>query len=187
MILVTGFMPFGGHAANPSEALVRRLEGLPGIAAAVLPVAWDEVETAIAGLIARHRPAAVLSFGLSASADRILVERVALNLDDAHLPDAAGEVRRGCPIAPDGPAAYWSGLPVDRMVDALAGAAIPAAASAHAGTYVCNHLFYTLRHRHPALPAGFVHVPPEAPGPDVALLERAAHLLIEVAREAAGR
>lgn len=95
MILVTGFRPFGGHAANPTEALMGHLSGLPGVAAAVLPVAWRGVEAAFADLVAHHRPAAVLSFGLSAAAESIRVERVALNLDDAPLPDDAGEVRRG--------------------------------------------------------------------------------------------
>lgn len=187
MILVTGFRPFGGHAVNPTQGLMGRLEGVPGVAAAVLPVEWEGVETAFAGLVARHRPAAVLSFGLSAPADRIQVERFALNLDDAALPDASGEVRRGRPIAGEGPAAYRSGLPVEAMVDALAAAGIPAAASAHAGTYVCNHLFYVARHRFPALPAGFVHVPQEAPGEGGASLERAARILIEVARKVAPR
>jgi pyroglutamyl-peptidase len=160
MILVTGFESFLSHETNPTAWLVDRLAGAPGIAAAVLPVTWEGSVARFAELVARHRPRAAVAFGLAFATDRIQVERVALNLDQAEGPDNAGEIRRGIEIAPGAPAGLWSRLPVDAIVDDLAEAGLPAAASAHAGAYVCNHLFFSARWRWPELPMGFVHVPP---------------------------
>lgn len=191
MILVTGFGAFGANAVNPTEPLMHRLEGRPGIATGVLPVTWDGSVAAFLDLVERHRPAAALSFGLAAGSSRIRVERVALNLDDAELPDTAGEPRGGRRIVEDGPVGHWAGLPVDTMVAALRAAGLPAEPSAHAGAYVCNHLFFSVRHRLPGLPMSFVHVPPLAgtggPGLDLDALVRAADVLIGVARTAAAR
>ena len=193
MILVTGFEAFAEHEANPTAWLVDRLAGTPGVAAAVLPVTWEGSVARFAELVDRHRPAASVAFGLSFAAESVAVERVALNLDDSTRPDNAGELRRGARIDEHAPAALWSGLPVDAVVAALAAAGLPATASAHAGTYVCNHLFFEARRRWPGLPAGFVHVPPfpEAvaglPGraglrPED--LERAARIVVAVVRDA---
>jgi pyroglutamyl-peptidase len=80
------------------------------------------------------------------------------------VPDNAGMLRRGLRIVEDGPVGYWSTLPVDRLIEALGEAGLPVDASGHAGGYVCNHLFYGVRHalerRGRPLPMGFVHVPP---------------------------
>ncbi|WP_207480593.1 pyroglutamyl-peptidase I family protein [Arenibaculum pallidiluteum] len=193
MILVTGFEAFAEHAANPTSWLIGRLAGTPGIAAAVLPVTWEGSVARLAELVELHRPRAVVSFGLSFSTDRIAVERVALNLDESDRPDNSGEFRRGRMIAPEAPAALWSTLPVEAIVDSLAAAELPAGASAHAGTYVCNHLFFSARRRWPDLPVGFVHVPPfpdavaglpGRAGLDAAALERGARLVVAVVRDA---
>lgn len=184
-VLVTGFEPFGDNAGNPSALLARMAGDEPGVVGAVLPVTWDGAVAGFAGLVERHRPAAALAFGLAAGTDRIRVERVALNLDDAEAPDNGGEVRRGRRIVEDGPVGHWAGLPVDAMVDALRAAGLPAGPSAHAGAYVCNHLFFSARHRWPGLPAAFVHLPPPAAAgltPDG--LRLAARVLIGVARAA---
>lgn len=165
-LLLTGFAAFGPHDTNPTAHLMARLNGTRGLVTAVLPVEYDAAATVLADRITRHRPAAVIAFGLAFSAEHILIERVALNLDDAPYPDNAGVSRNGSHIVPDGPVGYWSTLPVEALLAGLAAAGLPVAASSHAGGYVCNHLFYRTRHHIESLgldlPMGFVHVPPLA-------------------------
>lgn len=184
-VLVTGFGPFGDNTDNPSALLAHAVRDEPGVVGAVLPVTWDGAVAGFADLVERHRPAAALAFGLAAGIDRIRVERVALNLDDSEAPDNGGEVRRGRRIAEDGPVGHWAGLPVDAMVDALRAAGLPAGPSAHAGAYVCNHLFFSARHRWPGLPMTFIHLPPLGAAETTPEgLRLAARVLIGVARAA---
>jgi pyroglutamyl-peptidase len=163
-LLVTGFGPFGPHDLNPTALLMARLNGTANVVTAVLPVEYGASVARFLELVDRHRPDAAIAFGLAWTADRILVERIALNLDEAERPDQAGVRRRGCRIAADGPVGYWSTLPVDRLITAVDAAGLPVAGSPHAGGYVCNHLFFGVRHRleteGPVIPMGFVHVPP---------------------------
>ncbi|EWY40474.1 pyrrolidone-carboxylate peptidase [Skermanella stibiiresistens SB22] len=163
-VLVTGFERFGPNDLNPSALLMDRLAGREGVVTAVLPVEYHACVTRFESLLDLHKPDAAIAFGLARSSDHIRPERVALNLDEAAAPDNAGITRHGLRIVPDGPVGYWSTLPVDRIVTALRAAGLPAAASGHAGGYVCNHLFYGVRHgldlRGSAMPMGFIHVPP---------------------------
>jgi len=169
-ILVTGFRPFAGHPANPSELVARRLAGkqISGfrIRSVVLPVVYSEIETALDRELAESRPKAVVSLGLDYKTDAIKLERIAINVNDATIPDEAGDLRTGVRIAPRGPAARWSTLPLDAIAAALADAGVPFKYSSHAGAYLCNHLMYHLcgRATRLGIPAGFVHLPPT---PDV--------------------
>lgn len=101
--------------------------------------------------------------GSGRRANTITPERVAINVDDARIPDNAGNQPVDVPVVPDGPAAYFTRLPVKACVAELRAAGIPATVSQTAGTFVCNHLFYGLMHliatRYPGLRGGFVHVP----------------------------
>jgi pyroglutamyl-peptidase len=66
------------------------------------------------------------------------------------------------PVVPDGPAAYFTTLPVKACVAAIRAAGVPASVSHTAGTYVCNQVFYGLMHLLSTMPdvrGGFVHVP----------------------------
>ncbi|UEM21171.1 pyrrolidone-carboxylate peptidase [Skermanella mucosa] len=194
-ILVTGFERFGPNDLNPSALLMDRLSSMDGVVAAVLPVEYGTSVARFEVLLERHRPDAAIAFGLARCTDRIRLERVALNLDEAAVPDNAGVVRSGLRIAEDGPVGYWSTLPVDGLIAALEAAGIPATVSGHAGGYVCNHLFYGVRHgierRGSAMPMGFVHLPPlpeqvagEAgrTGMDLETQERAAVILLNGVR-----
>jgi pyroglutamyl-peptidase len=90
------------------------------------------------------------------------LERVAINVDDAPIPDNQGARPIDRPIAARGPAAYFSTLPIKAMVAALRGAGLPAEVSQTAGTFVCNHVFYGLMRtlaRRPGARGGFIHVP----------------------------
>jgi pyroglutamyl-peptidase len=194
-ILVTGFERFGPNDMNPTALLMDRLAGKDGVTAAVLPVEYHTSVGRFEALLDEHQPDVAVAFGLARSCDQIRLERVALNLDEATMPDNAGVLRCGLRIADDGPVGYWSTLPVDRLIEALTEAGLPAGPSGHAGGYVCNHLFYGVRHalerRGRPLPMGFVHVPPlpeqvsSEPGRTglgVDDLERAAHIILNELR-----
>jgi pyroglutamyl-peptidase len=106
----------------------------------------------------------LLSLGLASNRSEVTVERVALNVDDARIPDNAGQQPVDQPVVPDGPTAYLASLPIKRMVAAVRAAGVPASVSQTAGTFVCNHVFYAGAHwratQAPGLRVGFVHLPP---------------------------
>lgn len=165
-ILLTGFEPFGTLRANPSELVVRTIASRAhgdDLIAEILPTEFSAAERKIRKLIRSLRPDAVICLGVAASRERICLERIALNLDDEVLPDNAGRVRSGRWIVRDGPLAYQSTLPLKRLLQALEKEGIAAAISNHAGTYVCNHVFYVARHEIERLQnravCGLIHVP----------------------------
>lgn len=163
-ILVTGFAPFLDHAVNPTAWLAGQLDGgMAGRAALTgvqLPVTFTGAVPALLAAVDDVRPDAVVMFGLAYDTDVIRPERLALNLDDATAPDNEGTVRRNRPIDPAGPMGYWASLPLDAIIDDLEAAGFPTKTSRDAGGYICNHLFFGMRHARPALSAGFIHVPP---------------------------
>jgi pyroglutamyl-peptidase len=92
----------------------------------------------------------------------ITPERVAINVDDARIPDNAGRQPVDRSIVRGGPAAYWSTLPIKAIVSELQRRKVPAAVSQTAGTFVCNHVFYGLMHElrmQRKVRGGFIHVP----------------------------
>ena len=158
-ILLTAFEPFGGDAINPSLETLRTLDRRADVDALTVPVTFrDAAETVL-----RHLPGheAVVLLGLAKGRRDITVERVAINIDDASIPDNAGAQPVDQPICPDGAPAYFSTLPIKQIVKAIRAQGIPASVSNSAGTYVCNHLMYSVLHalRGTGIPAGFIHVP----------------------------
>ncbi|MGE0714377.1 MAG: pyrrolidone-carboxylate peptidase [Alphaproteobacteria bacterium] len=169
-ILATGFTPFAGLDDNPSAIVVADLAtGVPGAAVEtlLLDVVWATAAGALTAAIDRLRPAAVVCFGLARGRDAVNLERFAVNVDDSPTADNAGALRRGLPIRPDGPAAYGSTLPLEALGRALDGEGLAWRFSNHAGAFLCNHVFYAVRHHlaatAPTVPAGFVHLPPLPP------------------------
>ncbi|MDT0183184.1 pyroglutamyl-peptidase I [Microbacterium sp. ARD31] len=176
--LLTGFEPFGGDSFNPSGAAVRQVAsswtGSAELVVDVLPVAFAGAANRMRELIARHSPDVVLATGLAGGRTAVGVERIAVNLIDARIPDNEGEQPVDEPSIPGAPAARFASLPVKRIVRELGGAGIPAELSHSAGTYVCNHVFFTALDAAPAPSrSGFVHVPwsrEHAPTADAASL-----------------
>ncbi|BCJ27202.1 pyroglutamyl-peptidase I [Actinocatenispora sera] len=159
-VLVTGFEPFGGASTNPSSAAVSTMDGVHTVE---LPCTFGGSIPALRAAIDRYQPELVVCAGLAGGRAGLSVERVAINVDDARIPNNAGTQPVDEPVVPDGPAAYFSSLPIKACVAALRDAGIPAAVSQTAGTFVCNHVFYGLAHliatEFPAVRGGFVHVP----------------------------
>lgn len=168
-VLVTGFEPFGGDTVNASEEAVRALAtswtGPEELVTEVLPVVFDEVlavDGRLLRLLDEHLPDVVVAVGLAAGITQVRVERVAINLMDAPIPDNGGGRPVDAPVADGGPAARFATLPVKAAAAAVRAAGIPAGVSYSAGTYVCNASFYALQHalaERPHVVSGFVHVP----------------------------
>jgi len=165
-VLLTGFAPFDGDDRNPSWEAARALHGrrIAGhrIVARELPVEFGTSLALLRRAIREVRPTLVLCVGLAGGRGAVSLERVAINVDDARIPDNAGRQPIDEPVVPGGPAAYFSTLPIKAMYVALRDAGIPVEVSQTAGTFVCNHVFYGLMHtlrRRRGIRAGFVHVP----------------------------
>ena len=171
-LLITGFDPFDGAVLNPSWQAAQALDGriLAGhrVVAAQLPTVFGQALPRLDTLLSQHRPVMVVCLGLAQTRRAISLERIAINVDDARIPDNAGRQPVDQPVVPGGPAAYFSTLPIKAMLHALTQAGIPAEVSQTAGTFVCNHVFYGLMHRlattrlTPPARGGFIHVPPLA-------------------------
>ncbi|RLU82351.1 pyroglutamyl-peptidase I [Streptomyces griseocarneus] len=166
-VLLTGFEPFGGESVNPSwqavqAAVARPLDGVRP-AVAELPCVFGDAMDALRAAVEETDPELVLCVGQAGGRPDVTVERVAVNLDDARIPDNAGAQPVDRPVVPGGPAAYFATLPVKACVAAVRAAGLPASLSHTAGTFVCNHVFYGLMHlaatERPGLRGGFVHIP----------------------------
>ena len=171
-ILITGFEPFGTSEVNPTEMLVMALpdllcsEGNYTIDTLVLPVTAEASDIVFEQLESMDEQSydIVLHLGLNMKIEDIAIERIAVNIDDYRIPDNEGNQVIDRSIDPEGPAAYFSMLPVRRIEKGLQDHDIPCHVSNSAGTYLCNHLMYTtltyIQRNECTTKAGFVHVPP---------------------------
>jgi pyroglutamyl-peptidase len=198
IVLLTGFAPFGGESLNPSWQAVRALHGrhIGGhrVIARQLPVEFGASLKELRAAIRETKPALVLCVGQAGGRASMSLERVAINVDDARIPDNAGAQPIDSEIVGDGPAAYFTGLPIKAMLAALREAGIPAEVSQTAGTYVCNHVFYGLMHalRNRRIRGGFVHIPyspeqaerhPGAPALPIETVVRGLRIALQAALE----
>lgn len=165
-VLLTGFEPFGDESINPSWEVVSRLEGVTDaeecIVCVQLPCVFGESLQVLLAAIARYSPTLVIAVGQAGGRTDISLERIAINIDDARIPDNQGYQPIDKPVVENGPAAWFSTLPIKAIVNALQQEGIPASVSQTAGTYVCNHVMYGLLHAlgdKPEVKAGFIHIP----------------------------
>jgi pyroglutamyl-peptidase len=164
-VLLTGFEPFDGAAINPSWEAVRQLDGWSGdgfiVEARELPCVFGDAAEAMRGFVDALQPDLVIAVGQAGGRPEISLERIAINVDDARIPDNAGRQPVDVPIVADGPAAWFTTLPIKAIVAAIRARGIKAGVSQTAGTFVCNHVFYALMHhvRGQPVKAGFIHVP----------------------------
>ena len=161
-ILFTGFEPFGGSCENPSYDCLKGLPCTVGeteLVTANLPVSFRRARALLLERMGEERPDAVVCLGLAAGRKKISLEKVGINYAHAQIPDNDGDQPVDTLLDPNGPAAYFSGLPVLALAEALNREEIPAEVSLTAGSYVCNCLLYRLLARAGGIPAGFIHVP----------------------------
>ena len=139
-ILITGFMPFNNASLNPAWEAVKGVTAPEGVElvkkeiSVVFGQAIDELLQAVEEL----HPDAVICVGLAQGRNGITPERVAINVNDARIPDNAGACPVDEAIRADGPAAYFTKLPIKAIVEAINAAGIKSQVSNTAGTYVCS-------------------------------------------------
>ena len=168
-ILITGFGPFPGAPFNPTGPLVKRLARLrrPALADVkiiphIFPTRYAAVDRDLPRLIARHKPDALLMFGLASRAKTLRIETRARNALTL-LADAGGSVPRRPTIATGAAPANPMPAPAHRLLAAIRGTGVPAVLSRDAGRYLCNYLCWrateTARKKGGPRLTAFVHVP----------------------------
>ena len=190
-LLLTGFEPFDGDTINPSAAIAQALHGqrIAGltVVAAQLPTAFGAAQQGVRALLKLHRPTLVLCLGQAGGRAALSIERVAINLVDARIPDNQGQQPVDQPVQSQGPAAYFATVPVKAMLQAVRRCGLPGEVSLSAGSFVCNAVFYELMHQIatgavPGARGGFVHVPwlPEQRAPSMPLRDmvRGVHAML---------
>lgn len=164
-IIVTGFDPFGGETINPSIECVKALPEIEGVELIrlELPTVFKESAKRLNEVINDVKPDAVLSVGQAGGRPGITMERIAINVDDARIPDNISQQPIDEAIQLDGEAAYFTTLPIKRIVKAIREAGISAEVSNSAGTFVCNHIMYqslfAATKADKPFKAGFMHIP----------------------------
>ena len=162
-ILVTAFEPFNKEKINASQEVLKNLPGFNSMQKIVLPVVFNECFQEVYKLLENASFDYILMLGESGGRTSISLERIAVNLADASIPDNKGNMPRGEKIFPDGENAYFTTLNLKTAKDALNKNGIPVQISNSAGLYVCNNLFYGVMYyinkRNLKTKAGFMHIP----------------------------
>lgn len=141
-----------GEKINPAIESVKKLsDEIAGakIIKLEIPTVCHQSLKVIDEAIKKHDPDVVLSIGQAGGRSDITVERIGINIDE--------------PVFKDGPAAYFVNPPIKAMVSKIQEHQIPASVSNSAGTFVCNHVTYGVRHiietKYPGKKSGFIHIP----------------------------
>lgn len=164
-ILITGFEPFGGETENPSWEAARLLNGMSVsqcvLVSVQLPCVFSKSLEVLENALKLHQPQMVIALGQADGRSDVSIERVAINVCDARIPDNEGAQPVDVAVVQGGPAAYFSTLPIKKMVTTLKSNGYPASVSQTAGTFVCNQVFYGLQHvlKDQKVASGFIHVP----------------------------
>ena len=165
-VLITGFDPFGGESINPALEAVKKLPDTIAGAEIIkleIPTVFRKSLEKIEENIHKHNPDIVISIGQAGGRFGITPERVAINIDDARIPDNETNQPIDLPIHEDGETAYFTTLPIKSMVEEMKKGGIPCSVSNTAGTFVCNHVMYGILYmaakKYPNIKGGFIHVP----------------------------
>lgn len=163
-LIITGFDPFGGESINPAWEAVKALPDTLGgyrLTKLEIPTVFGKAADTVLAAAGRDTPDVILCVGQAGGRSAVTPERIAINLNDARIPDNEGNQPAERSIEPDGPDGIFSTVPVSAMANAIREAGIPGAVSLSAGAFVCNDTLYRLL-RHYAgtsVRVGFIHVP----------------------------
>ena len=165
-MLLTAFDPFGGDRINPALESVEKVSNQIGeieITKIEVPTVFGKSIDIVKTEMDRLQPDFVLCIGQAGGRFDVTPERVAINIDDARIPDNEGNQPLSSPIFKDGENAYFSNFPIKAMVQAIRDIGLPSSVSNTAGTFVCNHLMYGVLYHisrsYPKMRGGFIHVP----------------------------
>jgi pyroglutamyl-peptidase len=149
-VIVTGFEPYGGFDENPSMKVAMAMDGkiINGkrVKGVILPVSFKKAFQVLMQYINPEKPPQIIcSTGLDPFISALKIEKIALNIKDFQgIPDNDGERPAGEPIIPGAPLALQTDIPVEKIYSELIANDIPAMVSYHAGTHLCNYIFYNL-------------------------------------------
>lgn len=181
VLLVTGFGAFDHYSENPSGVIAEAVDGKrvwgTRVVGRALEVSWRGAWPAVAAAVDEVAPDGLLCLGVCPDPFfrlELMAKNLAAPFADVRQehPPADGWMR----IVPDGPAAYWTALPVDALAERMEKRRVRLQArdpDTHfaaarlwpdAGGYLCNHVFFQAMHFLGGRVAhrGFVHVPPGA-------------------------
>lgn len=170
-------------------------QSLSDVTTEILPVEYQSSVRKLIEIIEETQPEIVVSLGQAEGRSKISLERIAINLNDARLPDNAGEIRVERKIQEDGPPAYFTRLPLRALIEELVKQELPLEISLSAGGFVCNHIFYEALHhlersdRSRKIWMDFVHLPlieeqiAEFPGKPVVSLELQGRAILAIMDE----
>ena len=163
-LLITGFDPFGGESLNPSWEAVKRLPDTVGnyeLYKLQIPTIFGVASKKVLNMAAEIKPDLILCIGQAGGRAAVTPERIAVNIRDARIPDNAGNQPQGEFVDSNGPAAYFSTVPVKEMAENICALQLPATVSNSAGAFVCNDTLYALLHHFNGsnTQVGFIHIP----------------------------
>ena len=163
-LLISGFEPFDNEKINPSWEAVRLLPDAVGdyrLTKLRLPVVFGAAADELLRVAEELCPDVIIAVGQAGGRAAITPEMVGINLRHGKIPDNAGHLATDEPIVEGGAAAYFSTLPVRKMVEGVKNAGLPAEVSYSAGAYVCNDVLYTLlaKTAENLTRVGFIHIP----------------------------
>ena len=192
-VVVTGFNSFGKNLENPSGLTAAGLPSMLEFGGKTVEIegllldtcckqSWAGVKKALAGSSGSSRssrarsitsarsprgsqsklPTILILMGLAANRDALNLERLALNVRDYPIKDNHGHQYDGEEVQP-GPLALETDYPLHGLRKKLLSKGFPSIISNHAGTFVCNDLYYQClafqeKYGSPDLVL-FVHVP----------------------------
>ena len=165
-VLITGFDPFGGETINPAYEAVKLLpDEIAGakIIKKEIPTVFQKGPDAVYEEIQSSKPDYVLCIGQAGGRSQVTPEWVGINFRNARIADNEGNQPLQTSVVENGPEAYFTMLPVFRMVEKMKENGSPASVSYTAGTYVCNDVMYSVLHychtEFKGVKGGFMHVP----------------------------
>ena len=151
---MTGFDPFGGDKVNPAYEAVKKMpDEISGaeIIKVEVPTVFEKSSQVVKEAIQQHQPDVVICVGQAGGRSAVSFERVAINLAEARIPDNEGNQPFDTALEENGPAAYFTSLPIKAMTKNVQDHGLPA--------YIMYRLLHLIETQFPAIRGGFIHVP----------------------------
>ena len=165
-ILVSAFDAFAGEKINPSYEVLKLLPDFIGknqVIKLQIPTVYSKAPLNFINKLIEAKPDYAFSLGQAGGRSAVTIERVAINIDDSSTKDNEGEIRNDYIIDEEGPSAYFSTLPVKDLVKSVKDIGVPCSLSNTAGTFVCNHVMYSVLNyitkNNLKTKYGFIHIP----------------------------
>lgn len=155
-LLVTGFEPFDGRAANQSQRLLNTLKK-SGFRTLLLPVLFKDSFLKLEIEMTETPASVILCLGEANEAIPRL-EHFGLNMMHARIPDNHGYIPELIKIQPHGKITRTTRVNLQDLADYLHEKGVSYRHSFHAGTYVCNDLYYRTLSAYPHQQVLFVHI-----------------------------